>query len=63
MWAGWEIAVSECTTNRVQEVDVQSLVSSSAESCLHGDLISVRSPLGVDRVISGNKSEADSVRS
>lgn len=41
---GWEVAVSEVTSNGVQEVQVESGVVALAERCLHGDLISIRCP-------------------
>lgn len=46
--SGGEVAVSKVTADGIHEVDVQILVRSLAESLLHGQLVAVRCPVGID---------------
>lgn len=57
---GWESAVSEIARDGVLEVQVQRSVGSLAKSLLHGKVVSIRCPGGVDSVISGNQLELES---
>ena len=57
-----EVAVSEKTAAKVaEEVDVEVRVGTLSESALHGLLVAVGSPVGVDGPVTADKAEADAV--
>lgn len=58
-----EVAVAEKTAAEVsKEVDVQVSVGALSESLLHGLLVAVGGPVGVDSPVAADKLEGDAVR-